>query len=215
MYASYAGSFVEDAARGATLSTRARDYARRAACIDLPALCAAIEQPYAAFETEVAGVSSAQVATAYSLAGAWAAWIQTHADGFEAIADIPRVEALLQRVVVNILANAVRFSPADRRVRVATSAFADTVEIRVIDHGPGIEEDRRDEIFLPFQRLGDTDNLTGLGLGLALARGLAEGMGGSLDADDTPGGGLTMVVSLPVVPGPVVPAHASTGTVPA
>jgi hypothetical protein len=100
MYASYAGSFVDDPARAATLSTRARDYARRAARIDLPALCTALEQPYATFEKEVAGITSSHVATAYSLAGAWAAWIQTHADGFEAIADIPRVEALLQRVAV-------------------------------------------------------------------------------------------------------------------
>lgn len=122
--------------------------------------------------------------------------------------DLPAVSAdpaLLQRVVVNILANAVRFSPAGRRVRVATSAFADTVQIRVIDHGPGVAEERRDEIFLPFQRLGDTDNLTGLGLGLALARGLTEGMGGTLEADDTPGGGLTMVVSLRAVSGRMDP----------
>ncbi|RUR03313.1 sensor histidine kinase [Labedella endophytica] len=113
--------------------------------------------------------------------------------------DLPSVSAdaaLLQRVVVNILANAVRFSPPGRRVRVATSAFGDSVEVRVVDHGPGVAADRREEIFVPFQRLGDTDNLTGLGLGLALARGLTEGMGGTLEADDTPGGGLTMVVSL-------------------
>jgi two-component system sensor histidine kinase KdpD len=114
---------------------------------------------------------------------------------------LPLVSAdpgLLQRVIVNILANAVRFSPDDRRVRIATSAFADAVQVRVIDHGPGVARERRDEIFLPFQRLGDTDNLTGLGLGLALSRGLAEGMDGTLEADDTPGGGLTMVLSLPV-----------------
>jgi two-component system sensor histidine kinase KdpD len=68
----------------------------------------------------------------------------------------------------------------------------------VPDRGPGVDAARRDAIFVPFQRLGDTDNLTGLGLGLALARGFTEGMGGSLEAEDTPGGGLTMVVSIPV-----------------
>lgn len=105
---------------------------------------------------------------------------------------------LLQRVVVNLLDNAVRHSPADVRVRVAASHFDGRVELRVADHGPGIVADRRDEVFVPFQRLGDTDNTTGLGLGLALSRGFTEGMGGTLDAEDTPGGGLTMVVSLPV-----------------
>lgn len=103
---------------------------------------------------------------------------------------------LLQRVIVNLLANALRYSP-DGRVRVTTSAFADRVEIRVIDRGPGIPRERRDDIFLPFQRLGDTDNTTGLGLGLALSKGFVEGMGGTLTPEETPGGGLTMVVSLP------------------
>ncbi len=104
---------------------------------------------------------------------------------------------LLQRVLVNLLANAVRHAPEGTRVRVATSAFADRVEIRVIDHGPGIPAERRDEVFLPFQRLGDTDNSTGLGLGLALAKGFVEGMGGALTAEDTPGGGVMMVIALP------------------
>ncbi|HWV76731.1 MAG TPA: ATP-binding protein [Isoptericola sp.] len=104
---------------------------------------------------------------------------------------------LLQRVLVNLLANALRHSPAGRRVRVATSTFAGTVEIRVVDHGPGIPADRREDVFVPFQRLGDTDNTTGLGLGLALSKGFVEGMGGTLTPEDTPGGGLTMVVALP------------------
>ncbi|CEA08371.1 Sensor protein KdpD [Arthrobacter saudimassiliensis] len=104
---------------------------------------------------------------------------------------------LLQRVVVNLLANAVRFAPAGTKVRITTSAFGGTEEIRIIDHGPGIEPERRQDIFVPFQRLGDTDNLTGLGLGLALSKGFTEGMGGKLEAEDTPGGGLTMVLSLP------------------
>lgn len=104
---------------------------------------------------------------------------------------------LLQRVVVNLLANAVRHSPDGERVRVAASTFRDRTELRVVDRGPGIPPERRDEVFTPFQRLGDTDNETGLGLGLALSKGFVEGMDGTLEVEDTPGGGLTMVVTLP------------------
>jgi two-component system sensor histidine kinase KdpD len=116
-------------------------------------------------------------------------------------ADLPQVLAdpvLLQRVIVNLLANAVRYSPDGTSVRVAASAFGGGVELRVTDHGPGIPEVQRNDVFQPFQRLGDTDNDTGLGLGLALARGFTEGMGGTIEVDDTPGGGLTMVVRLPI-----------------
>jgi len=104
---------------------------------------------------------------------------------------------LLQRVVVNLLGNALRYSPAGQRPVLAGSEFGGTVQVRVIDRGPGIPGERREAVFLPFQRLGDTDNDTGIGLGLALSKGFVEGMGGTLDAEDTPGGGLTMVVSLP------------------
>ena len=86
------------------------------------------------------------------------------------------------------------------------SALHDRVELRVIDRGPGIPEESRDRMFVPFQRLGDTDNTTGVGLGLALSRGLTEAMGGTLEPEDTPGGGLTMTLSLPAVPGPPAPA---------
>ena len=105
---------------------------------------------------------------------------------------------LLQRALVNLLANAERHTPEDVPVSVTTSTFADRLEIRVIDHGPGIAPERHDEMFVPFQRLGDTDNTTGLGLGLALSRGFVEAMQGTLTPEDTPGGGLTMVVSLPL-----------------
>lgn len=106
--------------------------------------------------------------------------------------------SLLQRAVVNVLANAMRFTPQDQKVRVTTSSLKNTVEIRVIDHGPGISEDKKDQVFVPFQRLGDTHNDTGIGLGLALSRGFVEGMGGTLELEDTPGGGVTMVISLNV-----------------
>lgn len=111
---------------------------------------------------------------------------------------------LLQRAIVNLLANATRFSPPGTPARIAASEFAGTVQIRIADQGPGIPADRRDEVFVPFQRLGDTDNLTGLGLGLALSKGFVEGMGGTLEAEDTPGGGLTMVISLPARTNPQI-----------
>ncbi len=120
-------------------------------------------------------------------------------------ADLPAVSAdpvLLQRVLVNVVANAYRHSPAESRVIVSTSTIGDHAEIRVIDRGAGVPVEKRDEIFQPFQRLGDTDNTTGLGLGLALSRGFAEGMGGTLTPEDTPGGGLTMVISLPLAAEP-------------
>ena len=114
--------------------------------------------------------------------------------------DLPPLMAdtgLLQRVIVNLLENAQRYAPAGRPPRLSASYFAGTVEIRIADCGPGVSADRKDDIFVPFQRLGDTDNTTGLGLGLALSKGFVEGMKGFLHAEDTPGGGLTMVVSLP------------------
>ena len=109
--------------------------------------------------------------------------------------------AILERVVVNLAENALRYSPAGKAPLLAASALGDRVELRVVDRGPGIADDDKDRVFVPFQRLGDTDNTTGVGLGLALSRGLTEAMGGTLTAEDTPGGGLTMTVSLPAAPG--------------
>lgn len=116
-------------------------------------------------------------------------------------ADLRPVSAdavLLQRVVVNLLGNALRYSPDGTRPLVKASEFGHVVELRIVDAGPGVPAEHRDDIFAPFQRLGDTDNESGIGLGLALSKGFVEGMNGSLFAEDTPGGGLTMVVSLPI-----------------
>jgi two-component system sensor histidine kinase KdpD len=105
---------------------------------------------------------------------------------------------LLQRVLVNVLANAVRHAPSSTRVGVETTQSRGIARVRVVDHGAGVPDDLRDDMFSPFQRLGDIDNTAGLGLGLALSRGFTEGMGGTLRAEDTAGGGLTMVISLPL-----------------
>jgi two-component system sensor histidine kinase KdpD len=119
--------------------------------------------------------------------------------------DLPTVRtdaALLERVLANLIANAVHYSPPGSPPMVTGSALAGRVELRVVDHGPGIPEKDRDRVFAPFQRLGDHDNTTGVGLGLAVARGLTEALGGTLEPDDTPGGGLTMVISLPCAESP-------------
>ncbi|MCS0603654.1 DUF4118 domain-containing protein [Streptomyces sp. LP11] len=116
------------------------------------------------------------------------------------VESVPAVRAdppLLERVIANLAGNAARHSPPGKQVLVTASVLAGRVELRIVDRGPGLPADGRDRLFEPFQRLGDTDNSTGLGLGLALARGLTEAMDGILSPEDTPGGGLTMVVSLP------------------
>ncbi|MEU3354373.1 ATP-binding protein [Streptomyces sp. NPDC037389] len=124
------------------------------------------------------------------------------AQDLERVPDVLADPPLLERVLANLVANAARHSPPGRPVTVAASVLASRVELRVVDRGPGLRPADRERAFAPFQRLGDTDNTTGLGLGLALSRGLTEAMGGTLTPEDTPGGGLTMVVSLPAAPAP-------------
>ncbi|MET9122601.1 MULTISPECIES: sensor histidine kinase KdpD [unclassified Streptomyces] len=106
---------------------------------------------------------------------------------------------LLERAVANLVENAVKYSPAGDRVLVAASAIADRVEVRVVDRGPGVPDEAKERIFAPFQRYGDAPRGAGVGLGLAVARGFAESMGGTLNAEDTPGGGLTMVLTVRAV----------------
>jgi len=107
---------------------------------------------------------------------------------------------LLERVVANLVENAVRHG-AGSPVLLTASALGAQVELRVVDRGPGVADAAKETIFAPFQRLGDAPAGTGVGLGLAVARGFTEATGGRLWAEDTPGGGLTMVLSLPVAEG--------------
>ncbi|MFD5399752.1 ATP-binding protein [Streptomyces sp. NPDC127097] len=122
---------------------------------------------------------------------------------------------LLERSVANLVENAVKYSPDGAVVLVSASALGERVELRIADRGPGVPDSAKDRIFEPFQRYGDAPRGAGVGLGLAVARGFAEAMGGTLAAEDTPGGGMTMVLTLPAVPGrpparPDLPAQATT-----
>jgi two-component system, OmpR family, sensor histidine kinase KdpD len=119
------------------------------------------------------------------------AWV-IEPDARRALADA----GLLDRVLGNLVENALRYQPTPDPVLVSASRVADRVEIRVLDHGVGVPVDDQERIFEPFQRQSDVPGGDGLGLGLAVARGLAEAMNGTLSAEPTPGGGLTMVVAL-------------------
>ncbi|MFG3352514.1 DUF4118 domain-containing protein [Streptomyces sp. NPDC048001] len=110
---------------------------------------------------------------------------------------------LLERAVANIVENAVKYGPAGIPVAVAASALGSRVELRVVDRGQGVPDEEKERIFEPFQRYGDTPRGAGVGLGLAVSRGFVEAMGGTLTAEDTPGGGMTMVLTLAAEPGHV------------
>jgi two-component system sensor histidine kinase KdpD len=102
---------------------------------------------------------------------------------------------LLERVLANLIDNALRYAP-DSPIRVTAGQVGDRVLIAVIDEGPGIPRGSEEQLFAPFQRLGDHDTSIGVGLGLSVARGFVEAMGGTISATDTPGGGLTAEIDL-------------------
>lgn len=116
--------------------------------------------------------------------------------------DLPYAYAdpgLLERVVANLVANAHHASPSGVPVTIlGRLADPDTLELRVVDQGPGIPAGERERVFQPFQRLDDHTTTAGLGLGLAIAKGFTEAMNGTITATDTPGGGLTMIITVPV-----------------
>lgn len=115
---------------------------------------------------------------------------------------LPRIAAdagLLERAIANIVANASTWSPLDRPVQIRGSTVGDRVELRVVDQGSGVRPEDRERMFRPFQRLGDRPSGNGVGLGLAVAKGFIDAMDGDLRVEDTPGGGLTMVIGFQAV----------------
>jgi two-component system, OmpR family, sensor histidine kinase KdpD len=111
---------------------------------------------------------------------------------------------LLERVLANLFANALAYSPPDRGPELHARHEGDRVLLEIVDHGRGVPDPQKELMFEPFQRLDARRGRTplgtgsgGVGLGLAVVKGFLDTMGGSVRATDTPGGGLTMRVSLP------------------
>jgi two-component system sensor histidine kinase KdpD len=120
--------------------------------------------------------------------------------------DLPLVNTdavLLERALANVLSNAVRYSPggAPPRVIAMSEPGSGVLTIDVVDRGPGVPPDERARVFEPFQQFGDRRSSGGVGLGLAVAKGFVEAVGGRIAAMSTPGGGLTMRIELPIAAG--------------
>nr|WP_090280568.1 sensor histidine kinase KdpD [Mycolicibacterium komanii]CRL76685.1 osmosensitive K+ channel histidine kinase [Mycolicibacterium komanii] len=105
---------------------------------------------------------------------------------------------LLERVLANLIDNSLRYADGSL-VRVTAGQVGQRVLIAVVDEGPGIPRGSEQQAFAPFQRLSDDDTI-GIGLGLSVASGFVEAMGGTISASDTPGGGLTVEIDLPAAP---------------
>jgi two-component system sensor histidine kinase KdpD len=126
--------------------------------------------------------------------------------------DLPLVRTdpvLLERVLANLFANALAHSPDGRAPALHAYPAGDTVLLEVADHGPGVADEFKQRMFEPFERLGERASGTGVGLGLAVAKGFLAAMGGSIVATDTPGGGLTVQVILPVAAAPAASSTAA------
>ena len=108
---------------------------------------------------------------------------------------------LLERALANLISNALTHGSSTHKPSITLSQHGRYVQIRIIDYGSGIDLSDPTKIFAPFRRLGDVNNKQGIGLGLALSKGLIEAIGGSLTLEETPGGGLTVVVSIPLALG--------------
>ena len=123
---------------------------------------------------------------------------------------------LLERVLANLFANALAYSPPDQSPELRASPTAAGVLLEIVDHGRGVPDGLKERMFEPFQRLDARSGVpaagAGVGLGLAVVKGFLDTMGGSVEAADTPGGGLTMRVSLPAAATPASPASVTADT---
>ena len=144
------------------------------------------------------GPTALEEVVATALASLPTAHDRVEADISESLPLVMLDQGLFERAVANITSNAISWSPPSSMVSLAAHQMGDVVVLRIADHGPGVPREQHERIFVPFQRLGDRSNEAGAGLGLAIAKGFADAMAIDLRLEETVGGGLTMVMELPI-----------------
>jgi two-component system, OmpR family, sensor histidine kinase KdpD len=112
---------------------------------------------------------------------------------------VPMDLALMVQALVNVLDNAVKYSPDGTQVDISASQVDDQVEIRIADRGVGIRPEDRTHIFDKFYRVQRPDGVRGTGLGLAISKGIVVAHGGRIWAEERPGGGTVVSIALPLI----------------
>jgi two-component system sensor histidine kinase KdpD len=124
----------------------------------------------------------------------------------EDVPPVPVDVVQMDQVLTNVIENAVRYSPPATEIAISALRWHNMVEVRVSDRGPGIPREERGRVLEEFYRRDVDGRRSGTGLGLAIARAVAVAHGGSIGIEETPGGGTTVVLRLPLAPAEVVPA---------
>jgi two-component system sensor histidine kinase KdpD len=142
------------------------------------------------------------------IVGAALARLETQLAGREIRTDLPADlplafgdPLLLEQLVLNLLENAAKHTPAGTEIEIRAASREGLLELEVADRGPGLAPGEEARIFEKFQR-GARAGAGGVGLGLAICRGIAEAHGGSIRAENRPGGGAVFRLSLPLLEGP-------------
>jgi two-component system sensor histidine kinase KdpD len=189
------GIVLSQADRGALLEAIEESTDRLASIIDNLLDMSRLQAGAVSLDTQQVGLDDVVWRAVAGVAAPASVEIELPEDLPDVVVDV----GLLDRAIANLVQNAVRHTRARTKVDISARAVGERVELRITDHGTGVPDPLKAQLFQPFQRLGDTHSTEGVGLGLAVAKGLTEAQGGTLRPEDTPGGGLTMVMDLPCV----------------
>jgi two-component system sensor histidine kinase KdpD len=127
--------------------------------------------------------------------------LEKHPVTIDASPELPNISmdfTLISRVLINVIDNAIKYSPPEAPIEIQAQAANGYMEIAVVDRGTGIPKEDLTRIFDKFYRVQRPDNVTGTGLGLAISKGIVEAHGGFMAAENRPDGGAIIMLALPI-----------------